>query len=55
MIHSPVPTSKEKEALECAKQVSEFMQNGGEVQVLEPVDKRDFKKIKVGFTETRFT
>jgi hypothetical protein len=57
MIHSPVPTSKEKEAQECAQQVLEFIQNKGKIEVCEPdprLNGSKFKALRVGFIETKF-
>jgi hypothetical protein len=57
MIKAPVDTSKEKEALECAKQVLEFMQNGGKIEICEPdprLNGKVYKDLNVGYKVTKF-
>jgi hypothetical protein len=57
MIKAPIDTSKEKEALECAKQVLEFVQNGGRIQHCEPdprLDGKVYKDLNVGIKVTKF-
>jgi hypothetical protein len=57
MIHSPVPSNKEKEALECAKQILEFVQNGGVIQMCEPDPKlsgKFHKDLNIGIKVTKF-
>jgi len=57
MIQAPVDTSKEKESLECAQQVLEFIKNGGKIELCEPdprLNGSKFKALRVGFTETKF-
>jgi hypothetical protein len=57
MIKAPVDTSRGKESLECAKQVLEFIQNGGKIQMCEPdprLNGKVYKDLNVGIKVTKF-